>query len=90
MKTYKFINPHPGFGGAVVRVPENVMIVANWLDGKEMTIQDAIQCLQDASPEAEIVPRPKDKDGNGCILLKLSLPAMGFDAKHCWKIIEFQ
>jgi hypothetical protein len=41
-----FFDPHPGFAGAIIPIPEEVRRVANELDGKSMTLGEAIALIQ--------------------------------------------
>lgn len=47
MKT--FYDPHPGFAGAAIRLPEVVRLVANGMVDKEMEVEKAVSILQDAA-----------------------------------------
>ena len=47
MKT--FYDPHPGFAGAAIRLPDVVRLVAKGMDGKEMEMEKAVGILQDAA-----------------------------------------
>ena len=47
MKT--FYDPHPGFAGAAIKIPDVVRLVANAMNGKEMEVADAVRILQDAA-----------------------------------------
>lgn len=38
----RLYDPHPGFAGAAIRIPEPVRLVANDLDGKTMTLKEAV------------------------------------------------
>lgn len=39
----RFYDPHPGFGGAIVRLPQPFKAVADALDGQEMTVEEAME-----------------------------------------------
>jgi hypothetical protein len=41
-----FYDPHSGFGGAAVPLPSNVRKVAHELDGKILTLHDAIEKIK--------------------------------------------
>lgn len=47
MKT--FYDPHPGFAGAAIRLPDVVRLVAEGMDGKTMELDKAMDILQDAA-----------------------------------------
>jgi hypothetical protein len=41
-----FYDPHPGFGGAAILIPTMVKKVAEKLDGKSMTLREAVVKIQ--------------------------------------------
>jgi len=41
-----FYDPHPGFGGAMIPIPTLVRKVAERLDGKSMTLREAVAKIQ--------------------------------------------
>lgn len=41
-----FFDPHPGFAGAAIPIPKEVRKVANNLDGKSMTLFEAVKQIQ--------------------------------------------
>lgn len=47
MKT--FYDPHPGFAGAAIRLPDVVRLVAKGMDGKTMELDKAMDIIQDAA-----------------------------------------
>jgi hypothetical protein len=44
-----FFDPHPGFAGAAIRLPDVVRLVAKGMSGKEMELEKAVSVLQDAA-----------------------------------------
>lgn len=46
--TYTFFDPHPGFAGAAIPIPEPVRLIANELDGKTMSLRDAVRLIESA------------------------------------------
>lgn len=42
----RLYDPHPGFAGAAIRIPEPVRLVANDLDGKTMTLKEAVEKIK--------------------------------------------
>ena len=39
----KFYDPHPGFGGALKPLPMSMINIARELDGKKMTLEEAME-----------------------------------------------
>ena len=74
MKNLKtFYDPHPGLMGAMIPIPEAVRKVANELNGKRMTLEEAAVRLQAVtSGEIAVIKEYKYislqiKEGNGTI-----------------------
>ncbi len=44
-----FYDPHPGFAGAAVPIPEKVRRVANELDGQTLSLREAVERIQAAT-----------------------------------------
>lgn len=42
-KKVTFFDPHPGFAGALIRLPEPIRRVAASLDGQSMTLKQALK-----------------------------------------------
>ena len=49
-----FYDPHPGFAGCTIPIPEEVRLVANELNGQEMELEIAIELIQKACPEGKV------------------------------------
>lgn len=45
-----FLNPHPGLAGCPTPIPEEVREVANYLDGKTLSLGDAYKLIKSACP----------------------------------------
>ena len=44
-----FFDPHPGFAGAIIPIPAPVKQKADELDGKTMSLRDAVNSLQNVT-----------------------------------------
>jgi hypothetical protein len=66
-------------------LPEHWRITAQWLDGKEMTVEEAVQCLKDSAPEYERPYSIEVVDGN--IMAKIG--SHDDYPIHCWRVISF-
>lgn len=56
--TYTFFDPHPGFAGAAIRIPEPIRLIANELDGKTMSLRDAVKRIESAGiGKVNVVPK---------------------------------
>jgi hypothetical protein len=75
-----FYDPHPGFLGAAVPIPDVVKKVARELNCKTMTIRNAVL-------EIQAVTNGKISVVNGAILLKVS--ATGRYLAHMWRVIKY-
>lgn len=93
MKT--FYDPHPGFAGAAIRLPDVVRLVANGMVGKEMEVEKAIGILQDAANNlvadgtfnmAEVTDHPD----HAYIGLMLSEGDEGTYPKHSFRVIRYK
>lgn len=49
----EFFDPHPGFAGAMIPIPEPVRLVANKLAGKRMPLREAVAQIK-AVTEGEV------------------------------------
>ncbi len=45
-KPRTFFNPHPGFAGAAIPIPGPVKTIAEDIDGKTMSLKDAVERLK--------------------------------------------
>ena len=77
-----FFNPHPGFTGAMIPIPESVRKVANELDGKSMTLREAIARIQ-------TVTKGKVSIANNYDFISLEITeASGI--RHRFRVISFK
>ncbi|OGF71645.1 hypothetical protein A3E06_00890 [Candidatus Giovannonibacteria bacterium RIFCSPHIGHO2_12_FULL_44_42] len=74
-----FFDPHPGFAGATIPIPDKVKKVARKLNGKSMTLHQAVVKIQAVTNGAVSIE-------NGWIALKLSES----NAKHIFRVIRFR
>jgi len=44
-----FYDPHPGFGGPITPLPKSMLSVVRELDGKTMSISDAVEAMKKVS-----------------------------------------
>lgn len=44
-----FFDPHPGFGGAIIPIPEAIKRVADELSGKTMSLRNAVAKIRKAT-----------------------------------------
>ena len=79
----KFYEPHPGSAGASIPIPEQVRVVANVLDKKQITIRRAVELIKKAAIEGEVDAMLKDK----CIMLTVKTPSK--EIKNCWRVIRW-
>lgn len=85
----EFYDPHPGEGGAVKPLPERIRIVANWLDGKQMQFDEAMNELHRAAIEMGLeVFDFSARDG--AIMFTTGSLAMNEFPVHCWILIRFR
>ncbi len=83
-----FYAPHPGLKGCPVQFPEHLRITAQWLEGQEMSVKEAIQCFEDAAPENE---RPISVEAKkGCIWVTMGSMVENDYPVHSWAAIFFR
>ena len=75
-----FFDPHPGFAGAMIPIPDKVRIVAEKLTGKIISLEDAVAQIQAATDGKVTVM-------NGWIALELH-EANG--TTHMFRVIRFK
>lgn len=75
-----FYDPHPGFGGAIISMPAAVKKVADELNGKKISLREAIAKIQ-ATTDGTIAIH------NGFISLKI-YESNG--TTHAWRVIRFK
>jgi hypothetical protein len=78
----EFYDPHPGIGGAAIPMPEHLRIVAQWLVGQRMSVEEAMQCFRDVA-EAIRVRTYQD-----CILVEMG--SLDDLPMHGWRAIRFR
>lgn len=93
MKT--FYDPHPGQGGASIKLPESIVLVAKELDGKQIKVSDAVKIIQDAADIlvlSRLFGNAKTEDRKDCITITLTEGegrAEDFP-KHSFRIIRYK
>ncbi len=82
-KVFEFYDPHPGFGGAVVRLPEEMKKVADELNGRKISLEEALGNFNSVV----------EKIG-GYIEIQSSYLAFRYDEKngrkHCFRLIRYK
>jgi len=78
----RFFDPHPGFMGASMPIPKLVKRIADFLDGKIMTVEEAVLRLQ-ASTNGTI----KVIDDAKVIMLFLKFSN---GDKHSFRVIKYR
>lgn len=81
-----FYDPHPGLAGCAMRFPETLRVVAQWLDGKTMTVEQAVQCFMDAIPEQERSVTINAEDD----WISVKMGSMTDFPIQCWRAILFK
>lgn len=78
-----FFDPHPGFAGAAIPIPEPVKKVADELSGETMSLKEAVTRLRAVGiGSIEVVPK------YGYIGLRLG--GDGCHAKHFFRVIRYR
>jgi len=75
-----FYEPHPGMLGAVYPIPGPVQKVAHELDGKTLTLREAVEKIK-AVTSGEVKVR---KD---CILLHIGIQG---GVENMWRVVRFK
>lgn len=75
-----FFDPHPGFAGAIIPIPALVKKTANELNGKSVSLREAVTRLQ-------AVTNGKISVKDGWIALELR---ESDDTKHMFRVIRFK
>lgn len=100
MKTY--FDPHPGMGGAVAPLPEDIRQVAAVMDGHTYPDSVAYGLLEIVLPEGysleireysdnktfEFLPVDREKDGDGMVILR-SAP-QDVVPRHEWRVLKWK
>lgn len=82
----QFYDPHPGIGGAIVSLPEHLRIVANYLDGKDLPLEESQQLIQEAIDDIGCHDCAKIEFFNDCVLVKITENG----ATHCWRLVRIR
>lgn len=75
----KFFEPHSGFSGALIPLPDGVKNLANYLDGRRLSLADAVSQFTMAT---DGVIRARD----GLITLELQREIL----THHWGLIRYR
>jgi hypothetical protein len=80
--TKTFFDPHPGFAGAMIPIPEAVRMVANELDGKSITLREAVARIQ-------AVTKGKVSIANNDDFISLEITEAN-GTRHGFRVIRFK
>ena len=83
----KFYDPHPGFGGAIVPLPSKIKQVADWLNGKRLSINVAVKKIKKATG---VHSKVEVKDGWICLWIGNLNLEQGKGPLHTFKVISFK
>lgn len=76
-----FYEPHPGLAGAIVPIPNPVKRVADELDGKTLSLRDAVAKIKAVTNgEVDIDSNYKD----------IGLTVRYGSTKHTWSVIKYR
>jgi hypothetical protein len=87
----RFFDPHPGVGGAIVPLPPIMKTIANYLNKKEMSLEEALKECKEAAVLYDQSTNHKHKtevsvNGN---YIRLQLWEGEDKPYHMWKLISF-
>lgn len=83
----ELFDPHPGFAGAAIRIPQPIKEIADELDGKVMPLKEAVERLRGAGiGEIKIVP---DYQYIALTLGVVNLPG-GEVPRHLFRVIRYR
>ena len=88
----RFFGPHPGFLGALARIPGGVRMVAVGLNGQTVLLRNALAMLAAAVPnrqEFTLDVIPKSDDWPAKVMLTY-VPTGGGYPQHAWRVIQFE
>ncbi len=77
-----FFDPHPGLAGALIPIPEKVRKIANELDGKSMSLREAIALIQAVTKGAVSVAKKFD-------FISLEITEKS-GVRHMFRVIRFK
>ena len=81
-------DPHPGFGGAAIPLPEPVLRAARGLNGQVMSVDAAIELLRQSLPSGRFrADEQPAGSGAGSITLKLGREG---GTQHLWRVIRYR
>ena len=84
-KVVEFYDPHPGFAGAAIRIPEPVRKAADEISGKRMPLREALELLRKATDEElEVIEK------YNYIMLKIKGWGDWRGALHTFNVIRFR
>jgi hypothetical protein len=78
-----FYDPHPGFAGAAIPIPAAVKKVADGLDGRRLSLREAVDSLQAVTPGKVEVVAEFDFIG-------LRLDGSGRHLSHFFRVIRYR
>jgi nucleoside 2-deoxyribosyltransferase len=81
-----FYDPHSGFGGASVPLPESLKCVADELNDKRMFLSQAVECIRKAIPRGVLSFRVEVNCYERFIVVELEYNI----AYHGWALIHFK
>lgn len=78
-----FYDPHPGFAGAAIPIPAAVKAVADGLDGRRLSLREAVAELQAVTPgQVDVVPEFS--------FIGLHLAGSGRHLSHFFRVIRYR
>ncbi len=85
-KPVEFYDPHPGLMGCPKPFPKHLRVIAEQLDGHEMTVNEAILCFENSALEGQPISVTAVQD---CILIRIG-SFKDRSPVHSWRAIRFR
>lgn len=79
-KEVRLYDPHPGLAGALIPIPEPVRLVANGLNGKTMTLKEAVEKIKSVT-DGRVYP----SEEHSFIALRLHKGGV----EHMFRVLRF-
>jgi hypothetical protein len=83
----RFFDPHPGFGGAMIALPEPFVSLAKELDGQEMTLVEAVAKIEAVIEKSGLPMKVRIVDKYEFISVDLG-EGDGYP-RHSWRLIRY-
>lgn len=81
-----FYDPHPGFKGCLIPLPVHMKTTVDWLSGRTMTLDEAMEVLKNAVDDSGI-EKATLKLHDDWISLKMG--EWSDPPVHAWRLIRF-